>query len=108
MSILNPIYSNGIALVLKLYSMLMCCVLLYCLFMSADEVGCVDPIECQRICGATVGCSNIAYPKLVVELMPVGKTSAHTREHTENTLTIDPIFEKVQMCHHCMCVYVIF
>lgn len=88
--------------------MLMCCVLLYCLFMSADEVGCVDPIECQRICGATVGCSNIAYPKLVVELMPVGKTSAHTREHTENTLTIDPIFEKVQMCHHCMCVYVIF
>ncbi|XP_014072087.1 sodium/glucose cotransporter 4 [Salmo salar] len=37
-----------------------------------NEVGCVDPIECQRICGATVGCSNIAYPKLVVELMPVG------------------------------------
>uniref|UniRef100_A0AAY4EZR4 Sodium/glucose cotransporter 4 n=1 Tax=Denticeps clupeoides TaxID=299321 RepID=A0AAY4EZR4_9TELE len=37
-----------------------------------DEVGCVDPAECQRICGVTVGCSNIAYPKLVVELMPVG------------------------------------
>ncbi|KAJ7986600.1 hypothetical protein DPEC_G00341550 [Dallia pectoralis] len=37
-----------------------------------DEVGCVDPTECQRICGADVGCSNIAYPKLVVELMPVG------------------------------------
>ncbi|KAM9761780.1 sodium/glucose cotransporter 4-like isoform 2-T2 [Menidia menidia] len=37
-----------------------------------DEVGCVDPVECGRICGAPVGCSNIAYPKLVVELLPVG------------------------------------
>ncbi|XP_014875384.1 sodium/glucose cotransporter 4-like [Poecilia latipinna] len=37
-----------------------------------DEVGCVDPALCQRICGASVGCSNIAYPKLVVELMPTG------------------------------------
>ncbi|XP_060642767.2 sodium/mannose cotransporter SLC5A10 isoform X1 [Anolis sagrei] len=37
-----------------------------------DDVGCVDPIECTRICGAEVGCSNIAYPKLVMELMPSG------------------------------------
>ncbi|XP_038130545.1 sodium/glucose cotransporter 4 [Cyprinodon tularosa] len=37
-----------------------------------DEIGCVDPELCQRICGTSVGCSNIAYPKLVVELMPVG------------------------------------
>ncbi|XP_067270239.1 sodium/glucose cotransporter 4 [Pseudorasbora parva] len=37
-----------------------------------NEVGCVDPGECLKICGASVGCSNIAYPKLVVELMPVG------------------------------------
>uniref|UniRef100_A0A4W6E5S6 Solute carrier family 5 member 9 n=1 Tax=Lates calcarifer TaxID=8187 RepID=A0A4W6E5S6_LATCA len=37
-----------------------------------DEVGCVDPVVCQSVCGASVGCSNIAYPKLVVELMPVG------------------------------------
>ncbi|XP_041647264.1 sodium/glucose cotransporter 4 isoform X2 [Cheilinus undulatus] len=37
-----------------------------------DEVGCVDPDVCQDVCGARVGCSNIAYPKLVVELMPVG------------------------------------
>uniref|UniRef100_A0A8C1C5Y8 Solute carrier family 5 member 9 n=1 Tax=Cyprinus carpio carpio TaxID=630221 RepID=A0A8C1C5Y8_CYPCA len=36
------------------------------------EVGCVDPEECMKICGASVGCSNIAYPKLVVELMPMG------------------------------------
>ncbi|XP_056270842.1 sodium/glucose cotransporter 4 [Pseudoliparis swirei] len=37
-----------------------------------DEVGCVDPAVCQSVCGVSVGCSNIAYPKLVVELMPVG------------------------------------
>uniref|UniRef100_A0A8C3TU20 Solute carrier family 5 member 9 n=1 Tax=Catharus ustulatus TaxID=91951 RepID=A0A8C3TU20_CATUS len=37
-----------------------------------DEVGCVHPEECKRICGAAVGCSNIAYPKLVIELMPDG------------------------------------
>ncbi|KAM6218383.1 sodium/glucose cotransporter 4 [Rhynchocyon petersi] len=37
-----------------------------------DEVGCVDPDICQRICGARVGCSNIAYPKLVMALMPIG------------------------------------
>lgn len=41
---------------------------------SADEVGCVDPNVCQAICGARVGCSNIAYPKLVMALMPVGKS----------------------------------
>ncbi|XP_052628525.1 sodium/glucose cotransporter 5 isoform X2 [Harpia harpyja] len=37
-----------------------------------DTVACVDPEECTRVCGAAVGCSNIAYPKLVVELMPSG------------------------------------
>ncbi|XP_006503064.1 sodium/glucose cotransporter 4 isoform X2 [Mus musculus] len=36
-----------------------------------DEVACVDPDICQRVCGARVGCSNIAYPKLVMALMPV-------------------------------------
>ncbi|XP_002800365.4 sodium/mannose cotransporter SLC5A10 isoform X5 [Macaca mulatta] len=37
-----------------------------------DDVGCVVPSECLRACGAEVGCSNIAYPKLVMELMPIG------------------------------------
>ncbi|XP_071343451.1 sodium/glucose cotransporter 4 [Trachinotus anak] len=37
-----------------------------------DEIGCVDPAVCQSVCGAAVGCSNIAYPKLVIELMPMG------------------------------------
>lgn len=37
-----------------------------------DVVACVDPKECEKFCGAAVGCSNIAYPKLVVDLMPNG------------------------------------
>ncbi|KAM4719402.1 sodium/glucose cotransporter 1-like isoform 2-T2 [Anableps anableps] len=38
----------------------------------SDVVACVDPTECQKYCGANVGCTNIAYPKLVVDLMPNG------------------------------------
>uniref|UniRef100_A0A3B3SVA0 Sodium/mannose cotransporter SLC5A10 n=1 Tax=Paramormyrops kingsleyae TaxID=1676925 RepID=A0A3B3SVA0_9TELE len=37
-----------------------------------DSVGCVDPEVCKMVCGAEVGCSNIAFPKLVIELMPSG------------------------------------
>uniref|UniRef100_H2T5T7 Sodium/glucose cotransporter 1 n=1 Tax=Takifugu rubripes TaxID=31033 RepID=H2T5T7_TAKRU len=37
-----------------------------------DVVACVDPADCERFCGTAVGCSNIAYPKLVVDLMPNG------------------------------------
>ncbi|XP_026539002.1 sodium/glucose cotransporter 5 [Notechis scutatus] len=37
-----------------------------------DAVGCVDPEECALVCGTEVGCANIAYPKLVMELMPSG------------------------------------
>lgn len=39
----------------------------------ADEVGCVVPEVCKEVCGTEVGCSNIAYPKLVVSVMPTGK-----------------------------------
>lgn len=37
-----------------------------------DEVACADPEECMRICDNPVGCSNIAYPKLILELLPQG------------------------------------
>uniref|UniRef100_A0AAR2KIM3 Sodium/glucose cotransporter 2 n=1 Tax=Pygocentrus nattereri TaxID=42514 RepID=A0AAR2KIM3_PYGNA len=37
-----------------------------------DEVGCVVPDVCKIVCGTEVGCSNIAYPKLVVSVMPNG------------------------------------
>ncbi|OWK60235.1 Sodium/glucose cotransporter 1 [Lonchura striata] len=37
-----------------------------------DVVACVVPEVCQHYCGTAVGCTNIAYPKMVVELMPNG------------------------------------
>ncbi|XP_069120614.1 sodium/mannose cotransporter SLC5A10-like [Argopecten irradians] len=37
-----------------------------------DEVACVSPEECLRICDNPTGCTNIAYPKLVLELLPTG------------------------------------
>lgn len=46
---------------------------------DADDVGCVVPSECLRACGAEIGCSNIAYPKLVMELMPIGETLGGVR-----------------------------
>ena len=37
-----------------------------------DEIGCVDPELCQAICQNPVSCSNIAYPRLVLGIMPEG------------------------------------
>ncbi|XP_033117980.1 sodium/glucose cotransporter 4-like [Anneissia japonica] len=37
-----------------------------------DEVACVDPDNCEAACGSPVSCSNSAYPKLVLEIMPTG------------------------------------
>ncbi|XP_058267177.1 sodium/glucose cotransporter 1 [Hemibagrus wyckioides] len=37
-----------------------------------DEVACVVPEMCKEYCDTEVGCTNIAYPKLVVDLMPDG------------------------------------
>lgn len=45
-----------------------------CGFFLADEVACVVPEVCKQVCGTEVGCSNIAYPQLVVKLMPNGES----------------------------------
>ncbi|KAM3940875.1 sodium/glucose cotransporter 1 [Leptodactylus fuscus] len=37
-----------------------------------NEVACVVPSKCKKYCGAEVGCTNIAYPKMVIDLMPDG------------------------------------
>uniref|UniRef100_A0A5F9CVK3 Sodium/myo-inositol cotransporter 2 n=1 Tax=Oryctolagus cuniculus TaxID=9986 RepID=A0A5F9CVK3_RABIT len=37
-----------------------------------DQVACADPETCQRVCNNPSGCSDIAYPKLVLELLPTG------------------------------------
>ncbi|XP_059158989.1 sodium/glucose cotransporter 4-like [Physella acuta] len=37
-----------------------------------DEVACSDPATCKAVCGNEAGCSNIAYPLLVLRKMPTG------------------------------------
>ncbi|XP_039717701.1 solute carrier family 5 member 4 isoform X1 [Pteropus medius] len=37
-----------------------------------EKVACVVPSECVKHCGIKVGCTNYAYPMLVMELMPNG------------------------------------
>ncbi|KAL4835752.1 hypothetical protein H8958_004439 [Nasalis larvatus] len=37
-----------------------------------DQVACADPEICRKICSNPSGCSDIAYPKLVLELLPTG------------------------------------
>ncbi|XP_069475947.1 sodium/glucose cotransporter 1 [Ambystoma mexicanum] len=37
-----------------------------------EEVACVLPSVCKKACDTEVGCTNIAYPKMVVDLMPDG------------------------------------
>ncbi|XP_061925070.1 sodium/myo-inositol cotransporter [Entelurus aequoreus] len=38
----------------------------------ADELACIGPEHCMDVCGSRAGCSNIAYPRLVMAVMPVG------------------------------------
>ncbi|XP_063082763.1 sodium/myo-inositol cotransporter 2 isoform X2 [Cavia porcellus] len=37
-----------------------------------DQVACAHPEICQKVCSNPSGCSDIAYPKLVLELLPTG------------------------------------
>uniref|UniRef100_H2YMH2 Sodium/myo-inositol cotransporter n=1 Tax=Ciona savignyi TaxID=51511 RepID=H2YMH2_CIOSA len=37
-----------------------------------DEVACVDPAVCYSVCQSESGCSNIAFPRLVLGVMPTG------------------------------------
>ncbi|CAH8523432.1 unnamed protein product [Dicrocoelium dendriticum] len=37
-----------------------------------DEIACIPGDHCFKVCGQRSGCSNLAYPKLVVGIMPSG------------------------------------
>ncbi|XP_060548813.1 sodium/glucose cotransporter 2 isoform X2 [Pantherophis guttatus] len=56
----------------NIYLAVIALLLITTIYTVTDEVACVVPDECKQICGTEVGCSNIAYPKLVVSLMPNG------------------------------------
>jgi uncharacterized sodium:solute symporter family permease YidK len=36
------------------------------------KVACVDPDNCKSVCNSRIGCSNIAYPTLILRLLPAG------------------------------------
>lgn len=38
----------------------------------ADELACISPEHCMEVCGSPAGCTNVAYPRLVMSVMPVG------------------------------------
>lgn len=40
--------------------------------MFVDDIACIGPEHCMAVCGSHAGCSNIAYPRLVMAVMPVG------------------------------------
>lgn len=40
--------------------------------MFANEIACIGPEHCMAVCGSQAGCSNIAYPRLAMAVMPVG------------------------------------
>ena len=37
-----------------------------------DEVACVEGDNCEAACGSAIACSNIAYPTLVLRILPAG------------------------------------
>ena len=62
------ILNCGCYLVIKMYKRGFNSVVVYFI----DEVACIDPEICKQVCDNPAGCSNIAYPKLVLELAPTG------------------------------------
>lgn len=38
----------------------------------ADELACISPEHCTEVCGSAAGCTNVAYPRLVMSVMPPG------------------------------------
>ncbi|KFW82913.1 Sodium/myo-inositol cotransporter [Manacus vitellinus] len=37
----------------------------------ADDIACINPEHCFQVCGSRAGCSNIAYPRLVMKLLMI-------------------------------------
>ena len=38
-----------------------------------EEIACADPDKCYEICENKAGCANLAYPLLVLRVLPAGK-----------------------------------
>ena len=44
-------------------------VLTPCFLLPPEEVACVNPEHCWAVCQSRAGCTNIAYPKLVLGIL---------------------------------------
>ena len=42
-------------------------------FLLTDEIACADPVKCKEFCENEAGCTNLAYPLLVLRVLPAGK-----------------------------------
>ena len=49
--------------------------------LRSDEVACVDKDICYEVCQSYAGCTNIAYPRLVLGIMPEGCTHKLKRHY---------------------------
>ncbi|XP_060591471.1 sodium/glucose cotransporter 4-like [Ruditapes philippinarum] len=61
---------GGFLKILPLFIMMIPGMISRCLY--PDDVACADPEICKSVCDNAAGCSNIAYPKLVIEILPKG------------------------------------
>ena len=61
---------TGFLKLLPLYIMVMPGMIVRALF--ANMVACGDPVACEEACGSKYGCSNEAYPQLVLWILPQG------------------------------------
>ena len=52
-------------------------------FSFVEDVACADAESCLRACGSKVGCSNIAYPKLVLNILPKGEAQRQPSVHED-------------------------
>lgn len=52
-------------------------------FIFIETVACADPETCLRVCDNAAGCSNVAYPQLILGLAPIGKRVSKTTTSIE-------------------------
>lgn len=52
------------------------------------------------MCGAEVGCSNIAFPKLVIELMPSGEKAALKKKSSKMSFLQVSDASAARVCMH--------
>ena len=49
----------------------------YTIVSTTDDIACASPEACDAFCGNKAGCSNLAYPLLVLRLLPTGRLSLY-------------------------------